>query len=84
MTIFLALLALSAGCRKETPAPPVPVENEENAASEFSFADLEGLGAVFVFEENGKLGWQSAESGVDGIDGSSFFVRNEYVDFEAE
>lgn len=55
MTIFLALLALSAGCRKETPAPPVPVENEENAASEFSFADLEGLGAVFVFEENGKL-----------------------------
>ena len=56
-------------------------EDEEHYNDDVKYTDG---GGCFSFEENGKLGWQSAESGVDGIDGSSFFVRNEYVDFEAE
>lgn len=56
VTILLTLAAISAGCRKEAPAPtPAPVEDKENAAVEFSLADLEDRGAVFVFEKEGTL-----------------------------
>ena len=55
--------------------------DEENYTDDVKYTDG---GGCFWFEDNGKLGWQSAESDVDGIDGSSLFDRTEYVDFDAE
>ena len=48
-------------------------EDEENYTDDVKYTDG---GGCFWFEADGKLGWKSAESGVDGIDGSSFFVKD--------
>ena len=54
--VFLAIAALSPGCRKDAaPSSAAPAESETNPAAESTFASLQSRGAVFVFEKDGKL-----------------------------
>ena len=49
--------------------------DEENYTDDVKYTDGAG---EFWFEEDGTLGWRSANSDVDGIDGTTFFERVEY------
>ncbi len=49
--------------------------DEENYTDDVKYTDGAG---EFWFEEDGTLGWRSANMDVDGIDGETFFERVEY------
>ncbi|MBR6093968.1 MAG: hypothetical protein IKP92_02965 [Lachnospiraceae bacterium] len=51
--------------------------DEENFTDDVKYTDGAG---EFWFEEDGSLGWRSANSDVDGIDGETFFERVEIVE----